>query len=384
MYLTRLQLADFRTYESLDISLDAGVSVFLGPNGYGKTNLVEAVHCLATLGSHRVSSDAPLIRTGCSSATVAARVQAGIGDNRSLSVALELRAGSANQALLNQARVRPRELLGAVRTVLFAPEDIAIVRGDPSERRMFLDELVVMRTPRLAGVKSDYERVVKQKTAVLKSLSGKGSRPAGGGADQTLDVWDAELVRLGAQLVAARIRTVSDLAPLVSGQYDAIAPVGSRAETTYRSSSLPEDVEPDPAVIGEVLSAAVARRREEEIARGVCLVGPHRDDVTLMLGDLPVRGYASHGEGWSYALALRLASVDVLRADGVEPVLILDDVFAELDAQRRTRVVEAMNGVEQALVTAAVAADVPENLSAKVFEIKERGTVCCTSAAGVR
>ncbi|MDR0285791.1 MAG: DNA replication/repair protein RecF [Propionibacteriaceae bacterium] len=403
MFLTRLTCTNFRSYEAVDLELGPGVAVLAGPNGYGKTNLVEAVYYLATLGSHRVGTDTPLIRAGCESATVAARVRAGVDDDRTLTVAIEIRSGAANRAQLNQAGVRPREIVGAIRCVSFAPEDLAIVRGDPAERRRFLDELVIARWPRLAGVRSEFERALKQKTALLKALSGRSVRAAGAGAEAALGAWDEALVTYGAELVVARLRTVTDVAPHVVEDYGAIAPVGTPAGVRYESSYLPAELTggPDggagpgqfldtdpagpagggdegtvlpgvaPAVddVRAAMMAALERRREDEIARGVCLVGPHRDDLGLSLGELPVKGYASHGEGWSYALALRLASLDVLHDDGVDPVLILDDVFAELDEQRRARVVAAMASVEQALVTVAVPRDLPDNLQAQMFEV---------------
>ncbi|MCL2470939.1 MAG: DNA replication/repair protein RecF [Propionibacteriaceae bacterium] len=380
MYLSHLRLTDFRSYEHLDLALGPGTNVFAGPNGHGKTNLVEAVHFLATLESHRVAGDQPLIRSGCEMATVSARVQAGVGDDRSLSVAVEIRAGQSNRAQLNKAAVRPREILGAVRTVVFAPEDLAIVRGDPAARRAFIDELVVTRWPRIAGVRAEYDRALKQKTALLKALSGRGQRHGGGGAEETLDVWDEAIARLGAQVVAARLRTIDDIHPMLETNYDGIAPVPSRATMAYQSSSVPLETSSDVDEVREYLAGKIEQRRGEEIARGVCLVGPHRDDLSLSLGDLPVKGYASHGEGWSFALALRLASLDLLHDDGVEPILILDDVFAELDEHRRTRVVQAVTSVEQALVTVAVRRDLPDNLAATMYDV-EPGIVVCASGA---
>ena len=395
MYVSRLRLTDYRSYASLDLGLEPGTTLFSGPNGYGKTNIVEAVHFLATLDSHRVAGDTPLIRTGCAQATVAAVVRAGRNDDRSLSVAVDIRASGANRAQLNKAPARVRDVVGAVRTVLFSPEDLAIVRGDPAERRGFLDELVVTRWPRLAGTLAQYDRALKQKTALLKALSGRGSRAGGRttreaagpgegwgtggeagavGARDTLDTWSEALAAAGAEIVVARLRTLAELAPLVTTNYAAIAPTPAGAGAAYRSTSLPDGTGPEEDTVRAALLQAMYERRGEEIARGVCLVGPHRDDVALSLGDMPVKGYASHGEGWSYALALRLASLDLLHADGIEPILILDDVFAELDDTRRTRVAAAMAGVDQTLVTAAVLRDVPPGLVAQVYEV-EPGTV---------
>ncbi|MDR2931182.1 MAG: DNA replication/repair protein RecF [Propionibacteriaceae bacterium] len=374
MYLSYLRLTDFRSYEVADLALKPGVSVFLGPNGFGKTNLVEAVEFLATLGSHRVASDQPLIRAGRDAATVAGRVQAGIGDDRSLTVAVDIRAGAANRAQLNRAPVRPRDVIGAVRTVVFAPEDLAIVRGDPGGRRAFIDELITSRWPRLAGVRAEYDRALKQKTALLKAMSGRGSRQAGAGGEEALAVWGQTMAHLGAEIVAARLRTLTELAPLVAADYDAIAPVSSAASAVYHSSSIPAATVAEVTLIEQLLNDQMSARLGDETTRGVCLVGPHRDDIVFSLGDLPVKGYASHGEGWSYALALRLASLELLHDDGVEPILILDDVFAELDEHRRVRVVAAMESVEQTLITAAVRRDLPTNLTAEVFLVS-RGAV---------
>jgi len=370
VYLSELRLRDFRSYESADLELGQGTTVFLGPNGYGKTNLVEAVQYLATLGSHRVGSDQPLVRSGCDVATIAAKVHAGRDDDRTLSVAVDIKLGAPNRALLNKAAVRPRQILGAVRTVFFAPEDLAIVRGDPAERRGFIDELITSRWPRLAGVRSEYDRALRQKTALLKAISGRSVRSAGAGAEETIGVWDETMITLGAEIVAARLRTLADLVPLVASHYGAIAPVNATARLAYQSSSVDPEVGSEVDQVRQALAGQMQARHGDELARGICLVGPHRDDIACFLGDLPVRGYASHGEGWSYALALRLASVDLLREDGVEPVLILDDVFAELDEHRRQRVVAASQSVEQTLVTAAVPADLPPNFAAAVFQVE--------------
>lgn len=378
MFVTHLSLADFRSYTGAEVPLRAGVTVFTGANGQGKTNLVEAVELLATLGSHRVASETPLVRAGAERAIVRARVQAGMDDPRSLLLELEVTPGRANKASLNRSPLRrPRDLLGALRVVLFSPEDLAIVKGDPSERRRFIDELVVARWPRLAGVRADYDRVVKQRSTLLKSLSGRGPRAVTEDVALTLDIWDGQLASFGAEIVAARLTTLADLRPHLVAAYADIAPTNNVAGVQYRSSSIPEplveSVETAGASVPELAAALTDRMRErrgEEIARGLCLIGPHRDDLTLTLGDLPTKGYASHGESWSTALALRLASFALLRADGVEPVLVLDDVFAELDETRRERLADLIAGAEQVLITAAVAADVPDRLAGRRFSVQ--------------
>jgi DNA replication and repair protein RecF len=370
MHVRHLSLVDFRSYSTAELALDPGASVFVGPNGQGKTNLVEAIGYVATLGSHRVAQDAPLVRAGAERAIVrTAVVQAG----RELVVELEIVPGRANRARLNRAPVaRAREVLGALRTVLFAPEDLALIRGDPSERRKFLDDLLVSRHPRYAGVRADYDRVLKQRNALLKT-AGSARRAGASGDLRTLDVWDNHLAEHGSALLAGRLDLVAALTPYVTKAYDAISRGKGPATISYKPSWVEAEDDEVPAADREVLNArllaALARARQQEVDRGTTLVGPHRDDLVLTLGDLPAKGYASHGESWSYALALRLASYDLLTADGGEPVLILDDVFAELDTQRRERLAELVSRAEQVLVTAAVAGDVPEALQGARYDV---------------
>ncbi|MEU0084871.1 DNA replication/repair protein RecF [Streptomyces sp. NPDC006274] len=367
MHVTHLSLADFRSYARVEVPLDPGVTAFVGPNGQGKTNLVEAVGYLATLASHRVSSDAPLVRMGADRAVIRAAVTQG---ERSQLVELELNPGKANRARINRSsQVRPRDVLGIVRTVLFAPEDLALVKGDPGERRRFLDELVTARSPRMAGVRSDYERVLKQRNTLLKSAA-MARRHGGRGMDlSTLDVWDQHLARAGAEVTAQRLDLIAALQPLADKAYEALAPGGGPVLLEYRSSAGPAGESHTREVLTEQLTAALAEVRKQEIERGVTLVGPHRDELVLKLGQLPAKGYASHGESWSYALALRLASYDLLRAEGNEPVLVLDDVFAELDTRRRERLAELVAPGEQVLVTAAVDDDVPAVLAGARYEV---------------
>lgn len=372
MFVDHLQLTDFRSYESVDLALQAGVMTFVGANGQGKTNLVEAIEYLSTMSSHRVASEVPLVRSGAARALLRAGVQAGMDDPRRLTLELEINPGKANRARLNRSPLRQaREIIGLLRTVVFSPGDIAIVKGDPSERRRFLDDLVIVRWPRLAGVRADYERVLRQRNTLLKSLSGRlrgGPPPAD--AKATLDVWDTHLARAGAELLDARLTTLADLAPHVSKAYADIAPTNNDAAAEYRASvDLSAHGSADRATLTELLIDAMAERRSEEIQRGISLVGPHRDEIVLSLGMLPAKGYASHGESWSFALALRLGSFQLLRADGVEPVLVLDDVFAELDAVRRERLASGVRVAEQVLVTAAVGEDVPELLAGQRFGV---------------
>jgi DNA replication and repair protein RecF len=371
MYVAHLSLTDFRSYPGAALGLEPGVTSLVGPNGQGKTNLVEALGYVATLGSHRVATDAPLVRLGADRAIIRAAVSR---DERQTLVELELNPGKANRARINKAPVpRAREVLGLLRTVLFAPEDLALVKGDPSERRRFLDDLLVARTPRFAGVRADYDRVLKQRNALLKSSY---NARRGGGDLATLDVWDAHLSKAGAELLAGRIELVEALAPRVDKSYDAIADSGGPAMIDYKCSLGPDlPLVVDRDLLAAALLSELSRMRPTELERGVSLVGPHRDDLTLTLGELPAKGYASHGECWSFALSLRLASYDLLREDGDgvagggDPVLILDDVFAELDTRRRDRLAELVAAADQVLVTAAVPGDVPEVLAGARFDV---------------
>jgi DNA replication and repair protein RecF len=359
VHLRRLAVTDFRSWESAELDLRPGVTVLVGPNGVGKTNLVEAAGYLATLGSHRVATDAPLVRRGAARALVRGLV---VHQGRELAVELEIAPGRANRARVNRAPVtKPRDVLGILRTVLFAPEDLALVRGDPGERRRFLDDLLVSRYPRYAAVRSDYDRVLRQRSALLKTARG-------GGDLRTLDVWDGHLARHGAALLAGRLELVSAIAPLAVDAFAEVAPTSDPIALVYRSGiegELPASAEELEALLVD----AMGRVRRQEVERGVCLVGPHRDDLELRLGDGPAKGYASHGESWALALALRLASYRLLCADDVEPVLVLDDVFAELDTHRRSALAEVARRAEQVLITAAVAEDVPDGLDGDRFAV---------------
>ncbi len=359
MHVAHLSLHNFRSYADLDVELEPGATAFIGRNGQGKTNLVEAIDYLSRLASHRVATDAPLVKAGTDQAVVRASV---VKDGRTAMLEVELNPGRANRARINRSPLpRPREIIGLVRTVVFAPDDLTLVKGDPSDRRKFLDDLLVLRAPRLAGVRSDYDRILRQRNSLLKTagIARGSSRDA---AMSTLEIWDDNLARVGGEILAARLQLVEDLRPYVGKAYEAVARGASRddADLDYRASV---EVTDDLAA---ALLAAIADRRKEELDRGISLVGPHRDELLLTLGDgelrLPVKGYASHGESWSFALALRLASYDLLRADGDDPILVLDDVFAELDAERRSQLADLVAGAEQVLVTAAVAADVPASL----------------------
>lgn len=369
MFVSRLELHQFRNYAEAEVCLEPGVTIFQGANGQGKTNLVEAVEYLSRLGSHRVATDAPLVQAGSEQAVIRAEVVAGRDDPRKLLLELEINPGRSNRARINRGALpRVHDLLGALRSVVFSPEDLAVVKGDPAARRSFLDDLVISRWPRMLGVKQDYDKVLRQRNALLKSLL--GTRPDAD-AEFTIEIWDAQLVALGSELLAARLDTLTELRDPTRQAYESIAPVNNQTHLSYRSGF---DLPDDPAELAEAFTAALASRRREELARGLTLVGPHRDDLLLSIGELPAKGYASHGESWSLALALRLGAFDLLRADGIEAVLILDDVFAELDATRRERLASAARDAEQVLVTAAVAGDVPELLRGRRFEV-HAGTI---------
>jgi DNA replication and repair protein RecF len=368
MRLTSLDLVDFRSYPQVAIEFPPGPTAFVGANGHGKTNLVEAVGYLATLGSHRVAVDAPLVRMGAPRAVVRGRVLRG---DRPVLVEVEMTPGRGSRARLNRTPVpRPRDVLGLLRTVLFAPEDLAVVKGDPAERRRFLDQFHTQRAPRFTGVRSDYERVLRQRNTLLRTAAAT-RRPVG--QLHTLDVWDAHLAAAGAELLAGRLDTVEALRPMVEKCYAGLADGSVQLEY---SSTLPglSDLPParraaDRGGIEALLLAEMTRLRAQEVERGVTLTGPHRDDLAMSLGGLPTRGYASHGESWSLALALRLACWELLREEADDPVLVLDDVFAELDTDRRSRLAEVAAGAEQVLVTAAVADDVPAQLQGARYRV---------------
>ena len=379
MHVARLTLHDFRSWSDLDLELGPGATAFVGRNGQGKTNLVEAIDYLSRLGSHRVAGDAPLVRAGTDRAVVRAAV---IRDERRAVLEIEINPGRSNRGRINKSPLpRARELLGLVRTVVFSPEDLALVKGDPSERRHFADDLLVQLQPRYAGVRTDYDRVLKQRNSLLKSARRPtrfGSSSAADGPSGplgTLGVWDANLARLGAEIVGARMRLVADLSPLVGKAYEAVARGATRDDATmvYRCS-FPAAAGADQHELEQGLLSELERRRGDELDRGISLAGPHRDDLVLSLGDLPAKGYASHGESWSFALALRLASYDLLRSTGDDPILVLDDVFAELDTGRRQQLAELVGDAEQVLVTAAVADDVPVALRGTRYTVAD-GTV---------
>jgi len=381
MYVAHLSLTDFRSYAQVELPLEPGITALVGPNGQGKTNLVEALGYIATLGSHRVPTDAALVRAGTTRAVVRAKVVRELepGHPRASLVEIEVTPGKANRARVNGGSpTRARDVLGILRTVLFAPEDLSLVKGDPDGRRRFLDDLLVQLTPRVSSVIADYERVLRQRSALLKSA---GAARRGGGADlRTLDVWDAKLAQTGAQIIVARRSLVRSLAPHIERAYAQVSAGQGDAIVTYKASLDAVLETDDDAATADLVEAqlleAMGRLRTKEIERGVSLVGPHRDDLVLTLGGLPAKGYASHGESWSFALALRLASYELLTngdeidgwaggdwgPDG-EPVLILDDVFAELDARRRDRLAELVAPARQVLITAAVADDVPAPLA---------------------
>ncbi|WP_022917306.1 DNA replication/repair protein RecF [Ruania albidiflava] len=398
MYVSDLALTDFRSYPEVLLALDPGVTAFVGPNGQGKTNLVESLGYLATFSSHRVSADAALVRAGAQRAIIQAKV---VRDGRSSLLELEVVAGKANRARFNRSPLpRARDLAGRLRTVLFAPEDLSLVKGDPEGRRRFLDELLVLLSPKLAAVRSDYERVIRQRNALLKSAGTQ--RRSGTKLDlRTLDVWDDKAAVAGAQLVAARVQLVNALRPHLAHAYTQVSSGQSEARMFYRASvdramgstgrsaagrpaePGPEDPEAltDAGVVEARLLEAMAHLRGKEIERGVSMVGPHRDELELYLDDLPAKGYASHGESWSLALGLRLASYELLKADddwheSSEPVLILDDVFAELDTRRRDRLAELIAPAEQVLITAAVAEDVPEVLEGARVDVMGSVATC--------
>ena len=347
MQINQLSLTNFRSYPQLDLTFQPGTTTFIGDNGSGKTNIAEAIIYLSFLSSHRVSQNQPLIALGSDQAVIRAEIKK---DDRSLQVDLEINSHKANRARLNQNPVRSqREILGACQSVYFSPEDLDLVRGEPTVRRDYLDKLLITRSPRLAGVISDYERIVKQRNVLLKTRS----------PQNTLVPWNDQLVSVGAILTTERIRLCKALNPWSSESYANLNEVRPM-EISYKSSTpgLSSDIEENKKIFEERL----IKVQYQEVERGVTLVGPHRDDLHLQLGQFPAKGYASHGESWSIAISLRLGAFNLLKSEGAEPILILDDVFSELDTHRRMQLMTATQIAEQTIITAAVESDLPSGL----------------------
>ena len=379
MFVKRVRLTSFRNYKNAEVELSPGVNLLHGSNGQGKTNLVEAVNFFASLSSHRVAGTTPLIKQGEQTAIISIELT---HEDRELLLEFELNADSPNRARLNKSPVaKSKDILGYLNSVIFAPEDLDIVKRDPTNRRAFIDQLIVQFTPRMLGVYSDYERVLKQRNTLLKSARATGTK---GDALSTLSAWDESLVKLGSEIISARVIIAEKLSPGLISNYQAIAKSNNEPRMFIKSSILgttavdpdeSDDAEyletPDREQIEQLFREKLERLRPKELERGITLVGPHRDDLVLILGSLPAKGYASHGESWSYALALRLASLEILKAESRlgDPILILDDVFAELDADRRTKLAQLVQGNEQVIITAAVIEDVPETLVAKRFSV---------------
>jgi DNA replication and repair protein RecF len=372
MWVQALHLDSFRSYNEVLVEFVPGVNVLIGPNGQGKTNIVEAIYYLATLTSHRVASENPLVSSGKTSAVIRARINE---EDRAVAIDLEITPGKTNRAKINRSPLpRVRDVLGIVRVIMFAPEDLALVKGDPSERRSFMDHTLIQRTPRFSGIKTDYEKVLRQRNALLKSFNREN-------IDSTLDVWNEQLAKLGAEITYTRIQFIRDLKPFIRTRYHSIsggeqAVSSSEISIDYQSKYLTDgDIELlTQKEIQDLILEELTTRKKDELIRGVTLVGPHRDELFIGLGELPLKGYASHGESWSAALALRVASADVLKADGIEPILILDDVFAELDVMRRATIVELTKNAPQVFITAAVESDVPAELGGARFHVS-LGTV---------
>lgn len=379
MYVKKVRLTNFRNYKTAEVEFSQGVNLLHGANGQGKTNLVEAINFLASLSSHRVAGHTPLIKQGEKSAIISIDL---VHQERELTLEYELNTESANRARLNKSPVaKPKDILGYLNSVIFAPEDLDVVKKDPTNRRAFIDQLITQLTPRMIGVYSDYERVLKQRNTLLKSARATGTK---GDALSTLSVWDQSLIKLGSEIISERVSITEKLSPSLVSNYKKIAKTNNEPRMFIKSSILgslipdgeeSDDAEyletPDRDQIGELFEKKLERVRSKEIERGVSLVGPHRDDLVLILGSLPAKGYASHGESWSYALSLRLASLDILKQESRlgDPILILDDVFAELDSDRRSLLSELVQENEQVIITAAVIEDVPEALLAKRFMV---------------
>jgi DNA replication and repair protein RecF len=359
MHVISLTAVDFRSYSFVEINLEPGVTTFIGSNGQGKTNLVEAISYCSTLSSHRVSQDLPLVKSDQPRAIVRTGVKY---LDRTNWLEVEIWPSKTNKAKLNGSDCKKtKEILGILQTVTFSPEDLILVKGDPGERRHFLDELLVQKSSSYAGIKSDYDRVLKQRNALLKS-AGPARKNNLESVLATLDVWNDQLVNFGSQIIFARNQIINELLPYVSKSYAELAPTSKALNIKYLPNVATESMTQTDLVIA--MKEKLQERQQDELDRGLTLVGPHRDDMEVMIGELPAKGYASHGESWSVALALKLASFDLLKATSPagDPVLILDDVFAELDATRRNQLILRVKNVEQVLITAAVMEDVPKEL----------------------
>ena len=355
MLITNLNLNNYRSYTTLDLSLDPGVSIFVGKNGEGKTNIAEAVLYLTFLSSHRASGNTPLIKLGNQSAYIRAKVKY---PEREILVELEINSDKANRAKVNQNQVRSqKEIFGIVQTIYFSPEDLDIVRGDPSERRRFIDQLLTLRSPRIAGVISDYERAVKQRNSLLKTRA----------SADALNPWDKQVAELGGELITLRMLALDELKPIFNQVYKDISDT-KPAEIVYKSSI--ENPSLNQEENSEKIMERLVNNRGAELERGLTLTGPHRDDLLLILGDHLVKGYASHGESWSIALSLKLATYNLLKSDGLSPILILDDVFSELDEERRERLAEIAKGADQTIITVAVENDLPKSITGTKYLVR--------------
>jgi len=353
--ITNLNLNNYRSYTTLDLSLDPGVSIFVGKNGEGKTNIAEAVLYLTFLSSHRASGNTPLIKLGNQSAYIRAKVKY---PEREILVELEINGDKANRAKVNQNQVRSqKEIFGIVQTIYFSPEDLDIVRGDPSERRRFIDQLLTLRSPRIAGVISDYERAVKQRNSLLKTRA----------STDALNPWDKQVAELGGELITLRMLALDELKPIFNQVYKDISDT-KPAEVVYKSSIENPSLNQDEN--SEKIMERLVNNRGAELDRGLTLTGPHRDDLLLILGDHLVKGYASHGESWSIALSLKLATYNLLKSDGLSPILILDDVFSELDEERRERLAEIAKGADQTIITVAVENDLPKSITGTKYLVR--------------
>ncbi len=355
MHLNHLSLKNFRSYSELELPLTPGITIFLGRNGEGKTNIVEAILYLAFLSSHRTAGDLPLVKLGESAAYTRARIQ---HPDREILVELEINAEKANRARINQNPIRSqKDLFGLIQCIYFSPEDMDLVRGDPSERRRFIDQILILRSPRIAGVITDYERAVRQRNALLKTRSNQTS----------LEPWDQQVAKFGAEIIAARVSLLKEFEPYFTEIYANIS-ADKPAHITYKSSIDNPSTNPDENYT--IIISKMADLQTQEMDRGLTLVGPHRDDLILQLGKHLVKGYASHGESWSIALSLKLAAYNLLVSEGIKPILILDDVFSELDEERRHQLIELAKSAEQTFITVAVEGDLPKDLHGTTFHVK--------------
>ena len=346
MWLAWVEVRDFRNYREVSLQVPPGLTAAVGANAQGKTNLLEAIYYLCALESPRISTDLPLVRTGATSAFLRGQAQSLSGSSL---LEVEIRSGGQNRLLVNRSPIRRRrDLWGHVRAVFGGPEDLRLVLGGPEGRREFMDNAIRLLWPMRGSLATSYERVLRQRNRLLKEWTGSGIPPA-------MEAWDEELVSRGSALTVARADAVDAIRESAAEEFAGLS----------RGSNDALIVQYRPSVDGpqpeEAFRARLRDRRSDELLRRSTLVGPHRDELLLVVTGLTARAFASHGEAWGAALSLRLALARAVAAEtGENPVLLLDDPFSGLDPERRERVAGSLRGRGQVVIAVPDAGHVPE------------------------